>query len=172
MYKLGEFHRLQKDFYTFRHFLNTWQWLYTYMVWQTTFTALIGFSVSMFLDLNTVELDVTWSALRENTGSCRRVLNTPASHTRGPGFKSQPEDQLSWLRVSWFSSIPPGKYRDSTLNWTTTAFYIPCNSSFTHRFIRYYIVWATKKVSSLLWLESHCVQRKNKRFIFSPLSKS
>jgi hypothetical protein len=122
----------------------------TYMVWRTTFTALIGFSVSMFLDLNTVKLDVTWSALRANTGSCRRVLNTPASHTRGPGFKSQPEDQLSWLRVSWFSSVPPGKYRDSTLNWTTTAFYIPCNSSFNYRFIRYYIVWATKKVSSLL----------------------
>jgi hypothetical protein len=55
--------------------------------------------------------------------------------------KARSGDRLSWLRYSWLSSAPPGKYRDSILNYTTTAsFHILSNSSFTyHHFIwRYY----------------------------------
>jgi hypothetical protein len=45
-----------------------------------------------------------------------QVVNTPASYSGGSGFKSPPGDQLSWLRFSWFSSVPLGKCRDKTLN--------------------------------------------------------
>jgi hypothetical protein len=44
-----------------------------------------------------------------------RVVNSPASYLGGPRFKFRPGDRLSWLRFSWFSSVPPGKCRDSTL---------------------------------------------------------
>jgi hypothetical protein len=36
------------------------------------------------------------SLLTERGG---RMVNTPASYSRGLGFKSRPEDRLSWLRV-------------------------------------------------------------------------
>jgi hypothetical protein len=50
----------------------------------------------------------------------RLVVETPASYSRGPGFTSQPEDRVSCLSFSWFSSVHPGKFRDSTSNYATT----------------------------------------------------
>jgi hypothetical protein len=44
-----------------------------------------------------------------------RVVNTPASYSGGPEFRSRPRDRLSWLRFSLLSSEPPRKCRDSTL---------------------------------------------------------
>jgi hypothetical protein len=38
-----------------------------------------------------------------------QAINTPASYSAGPGFKSRPG-------FSVVSSVPPGKCRDSTLN--------------------------------------------------------
>jgi hypothetical protein len=59
-------------------------------------------------------------------------------YSGGPEFKSRSRNRLSWLRFSWFPSVPPGKYRDSTLNWAKTAsFDILSNSSF----IDHHIVW-------------------------------
>jgi hypothetical protein len=63
---------------------------------------------------------------------------TPASYSRGPWFRSRPQNRLSYRGVLWFSSVPPGKFRDSTLNWATIAScHILHNSSFTyHPYIR------------------------------------
>jgi hypothetical protein len=41
-----------------------------------------------------------------------RVINTPASCLGAPGFKSEPDDRLSWQSFSWFFSFPPSKFRD------------------------------------------------------------
>jgi hypothetical protein len=42
-----------------------------------------------------------------------------------------PETRRPDWGISWFSSVPLGKYRDSALNYATTAFlYIPLNSMF------------------------------------------
>jgi hypothetical protein len=43
--------------------------------------------------------------------------NSGDSYSECPGLKSRPGDRLSWLQFySWFSSLPPGKCRASTLN--------------------------------------------------------
>jgi hypothetical protein len=49
---------------------------------------------------------------------------------------------------SWFFSVPPGRFRDSTLNYVTTAafFHIISNSLTNYRIIRRYIVWSTDSV--------------------------
>jgi hypothetical protein len=39
-------------------------------------------------------------------------------HSRGVRLGSQPGHRLSW-GFSWFSSVPPGKFRNSTSNQTT-----------------------------------------------------
>jgi hypothetical protein len=44
-----------------------------------------------------------------------RVVNTPSSYSRGPGFRYRPGDRLSWLRFSSFFSVPEDKCWDSTL---------------------------------------------------------
>jgi hypothetical protein len=79
----------------------------------------------------------------EHTG---RIVNTPASYSGDPGFKSLPVDRLPDWRLSWFTPVPPGKCWNSTLNQATTAsFHILPNSSFTYRpFIRSYIVRVTE----------------------------
>jgi hypothetical protein len=43
------------------------------------------------------------------------VVNTLASYSGGPGFKSRPGNRISGLRFSWFSSIPPAMCLDSIL---------------------------------------------------------
>jgi hypothetical protein len=53
----------------------------------------------------------SWS---EDTLRHDRMINTPASYTGGTKFQSRPRYWL-FLGVSWFSSILPGKYRDTTL---------------------------------------------------------
>jgi hypothetical protein len=42
--------------------------------------------------------------------------STAASFSGGLSFKSRTEDHLPSTDVSWFSSVPPHKYRDSSLN--------------------------------------------------------
>jgi hypothetical protein len=43
-----------------------------------------------------------------------RVFNDIISF-RGARFKSRRGHRMSWFRASWFSFVPPGKYRDNTL---------------------------------------------------------
>jgi hypothetical protein len=43
------------------------------------------------------------------------VDNTLASYSEGPGFKSRPGDLLSWLSLSWLSTVRTGKRRDNAL---------------------------------------------------------
>jgi hypothetical protein len=49
-----------------------------------------------------------------------RVGNTHLSYSWGSGFKSQPGDRISWLRICWFPQFPH-KNQDSSLNYTTAA---------------------------------------------------
>jgi hypothetical protein len=64
--------------------------------------------------------------LTEQVGLSGKVSNLSLGGVR---FKSRPEQQLARLRISWFSSAPPGKFRDSALNYSTTApFHILSNS--------------------------------------------
>jgi hypothetical protein len=83
------------------------------------------------------------------TKSRGRVVITPASYSRGPGFKSQPVDRLCRLEFSWFSSVSPGKWRDSIFSYATAAtFHIIFKLPFTHHhFIPRCIIWLTEKVS-------------------------
>jgi hypothetical protein len=46
--------------------------------------------------------------------ACWRGGNPPDSYLGRARFDSRPEHLLSWLRISWFSSGPPGKCRDGT----------------------------------------------------------
>jgi hypothetical protein len=74
------------------------------------------------------------------------MINIPASYMGDPRVKSGPRDRLPWLRFSWFSSVPPGEFQDSTLkSGQTASFQILSNSSFTyHPIIRRYIVLLKK----------------------------
>jgi hypothetical protein len=71
-----------------------------------------------------------------------RVVSTPA-----PGSNLFPGNQLSWFRFSWFSSVPPGEWHDSTLKLATiTSYQILSNSlSFTYHTVISAIVWLLKK---------------------------
>jgi hypothetical protein len=54
------------------------------------------------------------------------------SYSGGPGFKYRSGDRLSWLKFLWFSSVPPGKCRNSALTYATTAsFHVPSHLLFT-----------------------------------------
>jgi hypothetical protein len=48
----------------------------------------------------------------------RRVwmVSTPASDSGVLRLKSRPRDRVSWEKFSWFFSVAPGKYWDSTIN--------------------------------------------------------
>jgi hypothetical protein len=50
----------------------------------------------------------------EQTERRGRVVNIPASYSRGPGFEHRPGDRLTWC-FSWFASFPPDECWDSTL---------------------------------------------------------
>jgi hypothetical protein len=60
---------------------------------------------------------VTWHTIqlspKQPTEHRGRVVSTPASYSGGPGFKPQ-TGYLDW-DFSWFFSVPPGKWRNSTL---------------------------------------------------------
>jgi hypothetical protein len=58
---------------------------------------------------------ITLVQQRPRDVACGRVVNTPASYSERPRFKSRVRDRLSWQRFSWFSSVHPGKCWDSTL---------------------------------------------------------
>jgi hypothetical protein len=66
-----------------------------------------------------------------------QAVNTPASYSSGPRFKSRPGDRLSWQVLLCFTSVPPGECQDSTLKSDHGHFFhILSNSSFTyHPFI-------------------------------------
>jgi hypothetical protein len=53
-------------------------------------------------------------------------------YSGGARFESRPEHRLSWMRFSWFSSVPPGIFLYSGLKQATTfSFHTPSNSLFT-----------------------------------------
>jgi hypothetical protein len=55
-----------------------------------------------------------WSSPHNKyTERCDRVF-PPTLYSGGPGFKSRPRGQLSWL-TKWFSSVSPGQCRYSAL---------------------------------------------------------
>jgi hypothetical protein len=81
------------------------------------------------------------------TECCGVVVSTPASYKRRPGFKSQPGERLSRLRIFVVFSVPPGECRYSTLNLTTTSsFWNYLQFSTHYHFIRRYTVGATTSV--------------------------
>lgn len=64
---------------------------------------------------------------------CESMRNTTSSYWGGPRFESWPRDWLSWMRFLWFSSVPAGKFWDTTLKWVMTVFFhLFSNSSFTY----------------------------------------
>jgi hypothetical protein len=79
------------------------------------------------------------------------VVSTPVSYSWGPGLKSQPGDQLPWLRFSLFFSVTTGECWDSALEHlpTNVSFQALSNSSFTyhHPPIRRCIVLVTEATS-------------------------
>jgi hypothetical protein len=78
---------------------------YTYLKLRYTSTRL---NMALYLR----RLAVIFILVTESSG---RVVNTPASYSGGPRFKSRPGDRLSWLRFFVVFSIPPGECRESTL---------------------------------------------------------
>jgi hypothetical protein len=77
-----------------------------------------------------------------------QVASTLASCAGGPEFKYQPRDRVSWLKDSWFPSVPLRKCRNGTLKQVTIAsFHILSNSLFiNHPVIQHYIFWAANGV--------------------------
>jgi len=66
------------------------------------------------------------------------VVGTTASYSRGAVFASQPVDWLTWLRISWFSSVPPGNH----------LLHLPSP-------VIHYILWATRIFISTLKVWIH-----------------
>jgi hypothetical protein len=62
------------------------------------------------------------------------VVNTPASYSGGPRFKSWPRDRLSWLRFLVVSPSPPGQMPRKYLNirpWPLPSKSFPIHHSLT-----------------------------------------
>jgi hypothetical protein len=81
-----------------------------------------------------------------------RVVNTPGSYSGGSGFKSGPGDRLSWLRILWFSSVPSGECRDSSLQLGHYRF-LPNSDSYFHcdsTIQRYVVLDAEKQLLNKL----------------------
>jgi hypothetical protein len=76
------------------------------------------------------------------------VFNTSALYSGGLGFKSRSGDRLSWPGYSWFFSVTPGKYRDSSLKLGHDRFF-PHSLFFLtyYYFTRRYMLWVTEKAS-------------------------
>jgi hypothetical protein len=102
---------------------------------------------SVRIALTTVKIRI--HVLYESTQSLCRVVITRASYLKRPEFKPRFGHRLSWLSFLQFSSVPPGKFRNSTINYVTTAsFRILSNSLFTYyTFIRRYAIRVTEKAS-------------------------
>jgi hypothetical protein len=65
------------------------------------------------VQINEVKRPLVFFLFIEHQG---RVVSTTASYSGGPGFKFRLGDRLYWPKFSWFSLVPPGKYRESTSN--------------------------------------------------------
>jgi hypothetical protein len=52
---------------------------------------------------------------RLHIAHCRWVVTTPVSYFRDRGLKFQPEEQLLWVSLLWFSLVLLGKHWDSSL---------------------------------------------------------
>jgi hypothetical protein len=89
--------------------------------------------------------DINFLLFNYHTKRRGSVVNTPASYSGVPGFKSRCRHRISWLYFSWLSSVPLVKFWDSALNYDS--FQIISNSSFIYLFILRYIVWSTEKKS-------------------------
>jgi hypothetical protein len=59
---------------------------------------------------------ISQKAVSEPIERCGRVINTTASYSRSPGFKSRTVIGYPDLGSLWFSSVPPDEGRDSTLD--------------------------------------------------------
>jgi hypothetical protein len=75
------------------------------------------------------------------------VVNTSASYSGGPWFKSLPQDMLPWLRFFVVFQSPQVNVGVVSYNWVTTgSLQIISNSSFAcHPMIRRYTVFVTEK---------------------------
>jgi hypothetical protein len=94
------------------------------MVWPCLSTAIVGLYYWATMRSNNSycsqhgRAKIPMAFLEDTVGQTERlggVINALASYSCGPGFKSRPGGWLSWLRVSWFSSIALGKFRDGYL---------------------------------------------------------
>jgi hypothetical protein len=81
---------------------------HVHVVWETLFTP--AFVPRKLTSHREATGPYSW-----DIESHSRVVNTPDSYSGSPGFKSRPGYRLPWLRFPWFSSVPPGEFRDSTL---------------------------------------------------------
>jgi hypothetical protein len=75
------------------------------MIWNLPYTK----EIRTLYHLCIVTVAYTCTELRG------RVVSTPASYSEGPVSNLDPESGYPDLGISWFSSVPPGKFRDSTL---------------------------------------------------------
>jgi hypothetical protein len=61
------------------------------------------------------------------------MVNIPVLYSGGPGFKSRLENGYPDRGFSFYTAIPPGKWKISTLNGVMATFiHIIYNSSFTN----------------------------------------
>lgn len=78
----------------------------------------------------------------------QHVTNCNASdlYSEGAWFETRPKHQLSRLRFSWFTSVPLGKFQDSTLKLGEDNFFLHPFQFITHclPIIRKYAVQTTK----------------------------
>ena len=67
--------------------------------------------------------------------------------------------------ISWWSSDPPGKFRDNSWHYTTTAsFHVISNLIFANcPTVRHHIIWATQSVIKLPKFYEHFFYQKNLR---------
>jgi hypothetical protein len=69
------------------------------------------------------------------TNRCGWVVKALDSYSRGPRFKLQLRNWQSWVKFSWFSSVPPGQcwVSASSLAWLLPSLCFPvCHSSSLH----------------------------------------
>jgi hypothetical protein len=71
-----------------------------------------------------------------------KVVTTLALYLGNPGFRSRLADRLFWLKT-WFSSVPPANYRDSTLSGHDRFLPYLLTSSVNHSIYPTICSWAT-----------------------------
>jgi hypothetical protein len=97
-----------------------YEYICMYLFIKTILTS--SYSWSPFLSLQALSYSLPLHCGRPSSVSSssfhterRRVVNTPASYSGGPGFKRRPGDRLSWLRVFVVFLSPSRPTRESAL---------------------------------------------------------